>query len=744
MAETKNVPQLVEKLTSLRLWANPLLHRVTENSGDDSKERLHASLALLPVDEGQVEYLYSRLLDAGPAELEVIQDALRPFQERLIERLWRDLGQSDGTNHALQAASALVLYDPSARRWENVGGKVAEAMVTVNAVHLGFWLNALRPVRDWLSVPLAALYRDRKRSERERNLAFNLLEDYATDQPQVLTDLLMDSGEDHFVCWFGKLAGHSEIAVPLLEQELHKSLPDATEIEKDGLAERQARAAIAFVRMGHANEVWPKLQHSPDPRLRSFIVNWLAPLGVDPQQIAAELDRIVPVPNPTPAEGQHVMEAILFNPENSKRRALILALGQYGTDPLSPGEREPLITKLLDLYRTDPDAGVHGAAEWTLRRFMQGDAMKAADAELQKLRDRGDRRWYVNSQGQTFTVIEGPLEFRMGSPDSERGRGSNETLHGRRIDRRFALATKAVTREQYEQFARANPQHGVADVEMWSPGPQGPFVNTSWYNGAAYCNWLSGQEGLDRCYEPNLDGEYASGMKILPDFLERPGYRLPMEAEWEYACRAGTATSRYYGDSIELLKAYAWYNENSKNHAWPCGSLLPNDLGFFDMLGNVYEWCQEQIKPYTPDMDGLILDKITNLECVVVSDKDSRVRRGGTFSRAHELIRSAFRSKSPPPTLPSSSASAPAGHTTEPLYDFRHPICQMAYDNLNVFRKPTRRSRVEPQDPNATAIFAIDHAVKPSIREVWGHDGRSHVDHHLQSTVRTNKPYHRT
>ena len=97
----------------------------------------------------------------------------------------------------------MALYDPSDPQWQTVGGKVAGAMVTVNAVDLGFWLNALRPVRDRLVVPLAALYRDRERSEMERNLASNLLENYAADQPKVLTDLLMDSGEDHLLSGSG-------------------------------------------------------------------------------------------------------------------------------------------------------------------------------------------------------------------------------------------------------------------------------------------------------------------------------------------------------------------------------------------------------------------------------------------------------------------------------------------------------------------------------------------------------------
>ena len=94
-------------------------------------------------------------------------------------------------------------------------------------------------------------------------------------------------------------------------------------------------------------------------------------------------------------------------------------------------------------------------------------------------------------------------------------------------------------------------------------------------------------------------------MTIPADVLERTGYRLPTEAEWEYACRSGTITSRYYGHSIDLLGAYARYQANSHEHAWSCGSLLPNDLGLFDMLGNEFEWCQDSMNASRPGKKGV-------------------------------------------------------------------------------------------------------------------------------------------
>ncbi len=361
---------------------------------------------------------------------------------------------------------------------------------------------------------------------------------------------------------------------------------------------------------------------------------------------------MAPNGKPTPAQGQQLMDAVLFHPESSIQRALILALGTYGTGGLSPAEREPVCGKLLDLYRNDPDSGIHGAAEWTLRQWKQQQKLKQLYAELMKVKDWGERRWFINKQGQTFAVIEGPVEFRMGSPLTEPKHDvTMETARRLVIPRRFAIAAEEVSLEQWQRFERTNTQVRLPRnfVNEYSPDPDGPMIGVTWYTAANYCNWLSEQEGLPKdqwCYLPAQGEAYGEGMTIPANVLNRRGYRLPTEPEWEYACRAGTVTSRYYGYSIDLLHAYARYQANSNEHAWSCGSLLPNDLGLFDMLGNQFEWVQDKLHRPMPEMKGLLRDIINDIE--ILNERSPRLLRGGAFYLQPTNVRSALRLGSAP------------------------------------------------------------------------------------------------
>src|SRR5262249_54781531 len=241
---------------------------------------------------------------------------------------------------------------------------------------------------------------------------------------------------------------------------------------------------------------------------------------------------------------------------------------------------------------------------------------------------------YVNGQGQTLVLVPGPVEFRMGAPPWDADRvPESEAPHRRRVGRSFALGSKAVTVAEYQRFLKDRPEvfEGWSGfLKRYSPEPGGPILGVTWYEAAQYCNWLSAQEGLPEeewCYPKHAD--IKEGMKPYPDYLKRKGYRLPTEAEWEYACRAGAVTPRYYGESLELLPRYAWFLANSQERAWPVGQKRPNDLGVFDMHGNVWSWCQDPGSLY-PKQQGTkaVVDKEDTTD---ILDNIKRVVRGGSF-----------------------------------------------------------------------------------------------------------------
>jgi formylglycine-generating enzyme required for sulfatase activity len=387
---------------------------------------------------------------------------------------------------------------------------------------------------------------------------------------------------------------------------------EATPIDRAALARRQANAAIALLRMNSPAPLWPLLEHRADPTLRAYLIDRLAVLRADPDMLLQRLDQ---------------------EPAVSARCALLLALGGFTEEQLPPSHRQALAGKLLALYETDPEPGLHAATEWLLRRWGHEQQLKSLEGKLRN-KTPADRRWYVNSQGQTMVMVAGPLEFLMGSPSSELERNGIETQHQVRIGRSFAVSAKAVTLEQYRRFAR---DYGFGLRAKYRRSGDLPVVFVSWHMAAAYCNWLSAREAIpsdQRCYD--IVGEKA---RLRPNYLSLTGYRLPTEAEMEYVIRAGAKTRWYFGEAEDLLSQYCWYVGNSHDQPSPVGLKKPNDLGLFDAHGNSSTWCQEQFRSY-PQSSKVYEDKEDILS---VNDQADRVLRCGSFYDLGSDVRCAQR-----------------------------------------------------------------------------------------------------
>ena len=166
-ADTPHFSGILREINQLgvdRGWAEDELKRTIANTKSSAPAKLHASLALVSNDQGQVPFLRARLLDAAPAEFPMIRDALATRRARLTPNLWRLIeGAKAADPRLIPAAGALAVYDPESPRWDDLGGKVADALATVNPTVLVPWLDVLKPVRGKLTPRLVAIFRDRRR-----------------------------------------------------------------------------------------------------------------------------------------------------------------------------------------------------------------------------------------------------------------------------------------------------------------------------------------------------------------------------------------------------------------------------------------------------------------------------------------------------------------------------------------------------------------------------------------------------
>jgi sulfatase modifying factor 1 len=219
---------------------------------------------------------------------------------------------------------------------------------------------------------------------------------------------------------------------------------------------------------------------------------------------------------------------------------------------------------------------------------------------------------FTNTLDMTFKEIPAG-NFLMGSPAREKDRGDHEDQHKVTISKAFYMQTTEVTQGQWKAVMATEPWKGKSLVKE---GPNYAASYVSWNDAVAYCRKLSEAEGKT--------------------------YRLPTEAEWEYACRAGTETAWSFGDDDASLGDYAWYNKNAfhigEQYTHQVGLKNPNAFGLYDMHGNVLQWChdyfEEDYYKQSPAKDP-----------TGPTSGSSRVLRGGSWVNSSRDARSADRGR---------------------------------------------------------------------------------------------------
>lgn len=558
VADITLVPEIIDEMKGYRRWVNPRLHDTIENPKSNDKQRMQARMALLEDDVQQLQYLERSMLKAEPDELLILRQMLMPHAGALKGRLWAVLeNRSSNPKEAFRCACALALLDPENDRWNSAYESVVSQLVLEDWSLLSSWAEVLRPMREPLAEHLKAVLADSPRPA-ERHAAAIVLAVFLRDEPDELVELIYRAEGQQVGVLARGLSGHRRSAIVTLAEKLDEISPQPHDSKaNNALAKARANAAVALLLLDDPRG-WALLPHRPDPQARSYFIHALAPAEAKAEDVIRRLDEEKDV---------------------SAIRALILSLGQY-KNTLNLDQWGSFVDELLKRYGDDGDCGIHGATEWLLRLWKREGRLTSKQmdrfVEIDEQHRRRfsvpppDRQWYVNSQGQTMVVFRGPIEFTMGSPAEDPERTAKEELpHVETIRKSIAISATEVTVGQFLQLC---PEFVNTYIRRSSPAVDCPINFVSLQDVAVYCERLSEAEGIHD-----------------PEHL----YRLPTEAEWEYACRANTTTSRYFGDSESLLSFYAWCQRTPANPTRPVKYFMPNEFGLFDMYGNIMEWCQD-------------------------------------------------------------------------------------------------------------------------------------------------------
>lgn len=691
------IEELDAKSEIAATYLSPLLTKQAETL-DEKRSQLHSRLASVARDKSLIDPLLEELLTNKVAYLGPIRQQLRPYAGELSNRLWAILrDENAGADRRFRAAAALADYVPEseASSWNDEDLKfVARQLVSANAEFQPLLRENLRPIDRRLLPDLATLFGDPTATDAQRLSAANAFADYAASDIAKLSELLTVATPEQHAVLYPIVAA---IAAPAIVEDLGKiaaTLPpdDLGSVARVPFGQRRANAAVTLLRLGEHEKVLPVFEMTDDPEALTQFIFRCKPRGIGVETLLDLLDLVTaaPVgkfskdaryalllaigeyaPSEVPPERrealvkqladwyandpssgvhgasgwllQHLGEKEIANrvdqtsvPYAPEREWFTLAITVTPTSPPKPADKPADENTGTEAETTTPTPADDAAQDVGTGPKHESDSTRHKQDAAPPLASLPPRTFYY-----TFIIFSAG-DYEIGSVADESDRQKDEIRHTVTLTRPFALLDREITLDELIAFS---PQYAEV-MQQYDAQPSDAGFGADWYDSVAYCRWLGKEMGLaesDQCYaDPEtLDQEqYARDRQVTwaptnwPLDLDRRGFRLPTESEWEVVARSGSRTAYGFGSEAALLDRFGWFTENSGKRVHPGRELRPSLRGLFDLHGNLFEW--------THDWYG-DLGESARTNPLGAQGGSARVGRGGCWYFVAPLCRAASR-----------------------------------------------------------------------------------------------------
>lgn len=645
-------PENLNELINDPIWTEPIVERHLKpiyhstNSNIPNTAQFHAEIIAVKHDKNLVDHLRDKYLNTQElAYLNPLIRVLSPHANRLNPDM-KSLFKDSNADHRRRLFAAIFLIQQPAsddlQEWSKTDfAFLANQLVRLNAEDQPAIRRLLLPIANQLLPHIEALFADPNQSPNVQVSAANAIKDFAKEDRGRLADLIASANPSQFTILFPLLANNPDQTVI---NQLTAIVADTSELSNDSLADsirkgqRRATAAISLLKLGHHSRITPIFFNNSQPEPLSQFIHLAKAEGLT----AADLLNCL--------EANHY-----FRDNTNALYAFISLLGDFSPDELTKSNADKVLSSITELFHSHPESKIHAIARWFLVRWGKQDTVR--EFESTTIPYQLDRQWFqlaidlpVNPQAPTTTkrfsytfIVFQPGIYQLGSTDQlDPDRQQDETQYVSEIKSPFAVLDREITFEEILRFANSP---FAEEMKKFQATPDQAAFFTTWFDSVAFCRWLGQQIHLQESEQA-----YADPDTLPPDMfardpnttwaplhwpiqLDKPGFRLPMESEWEIAAR-GTSKSRFsFGGDTSLLQYYGWFDQNSNRRTHAPKELRPNLRGLYDTQGNVFEWCHGWTRNDRPTVEINPIGPETGA---------SRVDRGGGWYYGANQCRVSF------------------------------------------------------------------------------------------------------